>query len=236
MYLLIRKKQFYLILLLVVSILLFSIIRQGQDATEALSLPTAEKIIFIDPGHGGFDPGRVGLQGAHEKEINLAIAKTLQSYLETSGAKVYMTRVEDNGLYSQTDKNKKRTDMKNRKDLVNGSDADIMVSIHQNYFPQKSCKGGQVFYHTGSDEGERLAKLIQHEFVTFLDPNNKRKAKANDDYYVLRETKIPAVIVECGFLSNPGEEALLNTEEYQQKVAWSIYVGVLKYFNDGVAQ
>ena len=122
--------------------------------------------------------------------------------------------------------------MRRRKELINASDGDILISIHQNSFSQSKYKGAQVFYHGHSEEGERLAKLIQIELKEFVDPTNRREAKANTDYYVLKTTEIPAVIVECGFISNPEEEANLNNETYQEKVAWAIYVGIVEYFKE----
>ncbi|WP_058486040.1 N-acetylmuramoyl-L-alanine amidase CwlD [Defluviitalea phaphyphila] len=196
------------------------------------ALPTAKRVIVIDPGHGGFDPGKLGTNGVHEKDINLAIALKLQSYLEQSGAYVIITRNTDEGLNEEGDTNKKSSDMRRRKELINSSEADILISIHQNSFTQSKYKGAQVFYHGHSKEGERLAKSIQNKFKEFVDATNKREAKANTDYYILRTTEIPAVIVECGFLSNPEEEANLNNEIYQEKVAWAIYAGIVDYFNN----
>lgn len=195
------------------------------------ALPTAKQVIVIDPGHGGFDPGRVGNSGAHEKDINLSIALKLQAYLEQSGAYVVVTRNTDEGLNEEGDGSKKRSDMRRRKELINASDGDILISIHQNSFSQSKYKGAQVFYHGHSQEGEQLAKCIQEQLREFVDPTNKREAKANTDYYVLKTTEIPAVIVECGFLSNAEEEVNLNNETYQEKVAWAIYVGIIEYFN-----
>lgn len=232
MFLVIRRVQFYLILVLVFVIVAAAVILDREEVVATMSLPTSEKVVFIDAGHGGRDPGREGNNGVHEKEINLAIALYLQSYLESSGAMVYMTRVTDEGLYSENDSNKKRADMRQRKEMVNSSDADILVSIHQNSFSQSQYHGGQVFYHGDSNEGMRLAELIQQQFNTFIDSSNERKAKANDNYFVLREISIPSVIVECGFISNPEEEGKLNTDYYQQKIAWGIYVALIEYFNN----
>lgn len=234
MYLIIGKKQFYLVLALVMMIVGTAIwlnIGGAQVAEAMAGLPGSDKIVFIDAGHGGRDPGRVGVHGADEKDINLAIALCLQSYLEANGTRVYMSRVTDDGLYTEADSNKKRADMRRRKELINSSDADLFLSIHQNSFSQTQYHGGQVFYHGKSPEGQRLAELIQEQFNTFVDDTNKRQAKSNDNYYVLRETNLPSVIVECGFISNYEEERKLNTELYQQKVAWGIYMGVVEYFS-----
>lgn len=209
--------------------------KYANSAVETFSLPTASKTIVIDPGHGGFDPGKVGITGVNEKEINLKIALKLRDYLEQSGAYVIMTRTEDVDLDGDDTKSWKKGDMVNRSEKVNNSDGDIMVSIHQNAFPQSNVRGGQVFYHKDSDDGENLAKYIQKSIKMHADTENKRVAKHNGDYYVLRTTKVPAVIVECGFLTNPEEERKLNTDDYQEKIAWAIYVGIVEYFQEEVA-
>ncbi len=190
-------------------------------------VPADRKVIIIDAGHGGWDPGKTGTAGENEKDINLKIALKLQQYLEQSGAVVLITRGDDTALGS-----KKKEDMKNRKEIVNESEGDILISIHQNAFPKPSAKGGQVFYHNGSEAGKRLAELIQAKLKEEVDPMNTRAAKANTDYYILKNTSIPSAIVECGFLSNMEEEQKLNTDEYQEKVAWAIYLGILDYFKD----
>ena len=151
----------------------------------------------------------------------------LQKYLEQSGAVVLVTRNTDEALDS-----KKKGDMLNRKNIIDESKADIMVSIHQNSFPQEKVKGAQVFYYGESNNGRQLAESIQKSLIDNLDKNNTRQAKSNTDYYILKKTEIPSAIVECGFLSNSGEEALLNDDEYQEKVAWSVYIGIIDYFNN----
>lgn len=229
---------FIALLVLLTLYCLYTYYHYGAEVVETSSLPTEQKVIFIDAGHGGFDPGMVGTQGEHEKNINLAIAKYLQGYLENSGAFVLMTRIIDEGLYNETDSNKKRADLNKRKQMINESKADIMVSIHQNSFTQPKYKGAQVFYHESSPNGKLLAEIIQNELKEFIDPENKRVEKANESYYMLKETSMPSIIVECGFLSNPEEEIKLNDELYQQKMAWGIYMGIVKYFNqlDGINQ
>lgn len=200
--------------------------QRGKGFVPAM-MPTMSKTIVIDAGHGGWDPGKKGTVGENEKIINLQIAQKLAVYLEQGGAVVYMTRNTDEALGK-----KKRADMKERETITNESEGDILISIHQNSFPTGSIKGAQVFYHKQSEEGQRLAKTIQTSLITFVDPENTRDIKANNDYYILRTTKIPAALVECGFLSNGGEEQLLNEEMYQEKVAWAIYMGIMEYFSE----
>lgn len=220
-------KNKLLIVILIIIIIISAYKAYLQKAIPTFSLPTAKKVILLDPGHGGFDPGKLGTNGENEKDINLKISEKLQAYLEQSGSFVIATRSEDKAL-----SDKKNQDLKERKNLANNSEADIMVSIHQNSFPKAKAKGAQVFYYNASKEGKYLAQCIQDKIKEVADPSNNRLIKPNTDYYVLRTTKIPSVIVECGFLSNLEEEQKLNTEEYQEKIAWSIYLGIVEYFEN----
>lgn len=188
-------------------------------------------IVVIDSGHGGNDPGKVGVDGSLEKDINLAVAKKVKAYLELSDVEVVMTREEDVGLYSEGDSQKKMADMKNRCKLINESDADLVVSIHQNSYHEEYVSGGQVFYYKDSEKGKQLAEILQKRFTYVLGDENRRLAKANGNYYLLLHVKSPIVIVECGFLSNWKEAALLNDESYQDRLAWTIHMGILEYLN-----
>jgi N-acetylmuramoyl-L-alanine amidase len=190
-----------------------------------------EICIVIDPGHGGRDPGKVGINGALEKDINLAIALRLKDLLEQNDIHVIMTRTEDVGLYSESDSNKKRVDLNNRIKIINSSNAAFAISIHQNSFSQESVKGAQVFYHTQSEEGNILAVTLQEQLKETIKDGNHRKAKSNTSYYMLKHTTCPLVIVECGYLSNRAEAALLVEEEYQEKMAWAIHLGIMKHLN-----
>ena len=190
---------------------------------------TPKHIVVIDPGHGGRDPGKVGVNGALEKEINLAISLKIKSYLEQSDIEVILTRETDMGLYSESDSNKKRADLNNRARIIRESGADVVVSIHQNSFNQAQYQGAQVFYYSNSDEGKKLAEYIQNEIVRYAKPKTARTPKANDSYFILEKTPCPAVIVECGFLSNWEEAERLITEEYQDKLAWSISMGIKQF-------
>lgn len=192
------------------------------------------RVIIIDAGHGGIDGGAVGKNGVVEKNINLAIANMLKGYIETGGDTCIMIREVDEGLYSQqgTIRSKKYEDLKNRKQIIKDNDADILISIHLNSFPQSQYYGAQVFYNKGDEEGGKLAKLVQEELLKILDRGNKRVEKSSDMYYILKENSIPSILVECGFLSNPEEERLLQDMEYQNKISWSIYSGMEKYFHE----
>ena len=188
-----------------------------------------QKIIVLDAGHGGFDSGKVGVNGSLEKELNLQIAEKCKKYLEQSGYKVVMTREDDNGLYDVSSKNKKREDMNARVNIMNTSDAMLAVSIHQNSYTGAACSGAQVFYYNGSEAGKQLAGYIQDSIIVRVQPQNTRQIKANSDYFILKHTKVPTAIVECGFLSNADEERKLCDDTYQEKLAWAITMGIVQY-------
>ena len=195
-------------------------------------LTVDENCIVIDAGHGGDDPGKIGINGTLEKDINLNIAHKLKILLESQGYKVIMTRETGDGLYQPGTKNMKVEDMHNRCEIITKAMPVFTVSIHQNSYPEEYVKGAQVFYYGQSKEGEALAKKIQNSLVACLDPENHRVEKANESYYLLKKTPTPTVIVECGFLSNSEEAKLLNTEEYQDKVAWAVMMGIMQYLNE----
>lgn len=190
------------------------------------------KVIIIDPGHGGIDGGAVGKSGAVESHINLSIAQELRKLLEESGAYVIMTRERDVGLYTEegTVRKKKNEDLQNRKRIQEESNADIFISIHLNSFQQSRYFGAQTFYPPDCEESRLLALSIQQELIRVIKNGNNRIAKQKNDVFLLKDCKIPTVLVECGFLSNPQEEKLLQKPRYQKKIAWSIYIGILNYF------
>lgn len=191
-----------------------------------------KRVVLIDAGHGGVDPGKVVTHRGKEiceKDINLLIASKLASLLSERGYTVYMTRDTDGGLYAEADKNKKKTDMVKRVQKASEVDADVMISIHANSFKSGEASGAQVFYYKGSNEGEILAMNIQ-DSLRDMDSSNARVHKPNDTYYLLKKTKCPSVIVECGFLTCDTEAELLLSDEYQSKLAITIGDGIDKYF------
>lgn len=187
--------------------------------------------IVLDAGHGGDDPGKIGINGSREKHINLAITQKLKYYLEANDIKVVLTREGDAGLYDADAENKKVQDMKRRIEIMEAACPLAVISIHQNSYPEEYVKGAQVFYHKDSKDGEQLASLLQESLRERLEPENHRRIKANDSYYLLKKTKIPTVIVECGFLSNSYEASLLSDPDYQDRVAWAIHMGIIRYIN-----
>lgn len=233
-----KKYKHIFLLFMFCLVLLFAKSKAGERLVTAFSDKENETgaIIVIDAGHGGADPGKVGENGALEKDINLSIAGKLRDRLEQKGFRVVMTRENDDGLYSEDARNKKREDMEARVRIISEADPDFVVSIHQNSFPDASCEGAQLFYYKDSEESKRLAETLQNKFPEVLQDGNTRKAKANSDYYLLRKTACPVVIAECGFLSNAAEEALLVSDAYQEKVAEALYLGILQYRSETTGQ
>ena len=188
--------------------------------------------VVIDAGHGGIDPGVVGLSGQKESDLNLRVAVYLKDCFESAGINVIMTRETETGLYDPDTKEteKKSQDMRRRGEIIKQSEADLMISIHMNSVSDKRCYGSQVFFQKGSKS--TLAEYIQESIVKYVDKENKRVALAGD-YFVLKAGPMPSVIVECGFLSNANDEKKLMQESYQKEMAWAIYNGVMKYWADG---
>ena len=191
-------------------------------------------IVCVDPGHGGTDPGKVGINGQLEKDINLAIAKKLKTYLEASDVTVVLTRDKDMGLYSSGDAHKKMADMRKRCQLIEEVKPDLVISIHQNSYHEEAIRGGQVFYYKTSVRGKKLAQILQERFDYVLGDANKRQAKADDNYYLLLHVKEPIIIAECGFLSNWEEAEKLETKEYQDRLAWTLHMGIMEYLNQEI--
>ena len=216
-----------------VSIILcaFVLARKGAVLVQSHQAGNVPPCIVIDAGHGGSDPGKIGVNDCLEKDINLAIALKLKEIFEKNGIKVVMTRESDAGLYSEDATNKKAEDMQNRCKLIDESNALFTISIHQNSYTTSNIKGAQVFYYGQSQKGKELAEQLQSALIEQVSPQNHRAAKANESYYLLRKTSTPTVIVECGFLSNPEEAELLLQEDYQNKLTAAIYSGVSAYLN-----
>ncbi len=189
-----------------------------------------EKVIVIDVGHGGSDPGKISTEGIQEKDVNLEIAKYLKDYLIAQDFTVYLTRESDCGLYDEGASNKKTSDMKNRIQFFKDKNATYIVSIHQNSYPDSIQHGAQTFYYFSSEESMSLAENIQSSLLK-LDNTNTRSIKSSDSYYLLKHSSVPAVIVECGFLSNPEETAKLTDPNYQKQLAYAISIGICSYDN-----
>ena len=213
------------------------VVRGGIKTASSRHVETASErpyrpCVVIDAGHGGTDPGKVGVDGSLEKDINLKIARKLQKFLVMADVDVVLTRESDAGLYDESVPNKKVQDMKNRVSIIEEKEPDLTVCIHQNSYHEEYVHGAQVFYYAGSEESKELAQRIQQVMTIDLDSDNTRQAKANDSYYLLKKTSSPIVIVECGFLSNYEEAQKLSSDIYQEKAAWAIHLAILQHLND----
>jgi len=228
---------FSIIALLLVIVSIFEIENVSEDVMKYM--PVTNKTIILDAGHGGIDPGALTKdKNTAEKDVNLIITLKIKELLEASGALVILTREEDVSLYEEsgdkTIRQKYNENLKNRKKIIQESNADMFVSIHLNAFEQSKYYGAQTFYPKGKEDSAGLSKYIQGELKRVVDKTNNREVKARDDIYLLKENEIPSVLIECGFLSNEKEAKLLVDEKYQEKLAWSIYVGIQKYFSSNM--
>lgn len=188
-----------------------------------------QECIIIDPGHGGADPGKVGINGALEKDINLQMAYILKEQLEAEGFYVILTRTSDEIPGNENGDITKVQDLQNRIRLIAEEDPLLVISIHQNSYPQESVCGAQVFYYETSEEARQLAECIQRQLILAADDGNHRQAKGNTSYFLLKKTPVTTVIVECGFLSNWQEATLLLQEDYQRLMTGAIVDGILEY-------
>ena len=184
--------------------------------------------IVLDAGHGGRDGGSVGVNGTIEKEINLKYTLALKEKLVSAGYRVELTRKTDDGLYLESAKNKKMSDLNARMEIIKRANPNLVISIHMNSFSSQSAHGASTYYRSGDESGQIVSDLIQQSLNTYLGaPSTKGKV---GDYYILNESYYTAVLIECGFLSNPEEERLLNTDEYLEKFVDAVYNAILLYF------
>lgn len=221
------KKKIELVILISLIAGLAVLNRNLEEQVSSDKITVRKNTVVLDAGHGGGDPGKVGVGDVVEKEINLQIAKKVKKLLEKKKIKVIMTREEDAMLAGEESTGTKVADMKERVRIINEEAPQIAVSIHQNSYQDAVVHGAQVFYYSGSSEGENAAKIMQNALL-LVDEDNTRQAKANDTYYLLKRTDVPTIIVECGFLSNAEDAKNLCSEEYQDKVAEAICGGILK--------
>ena len=198
--------------------------RMKEETRETFKLSNEMQVI-LDAGHGGIDVGKTGVNGEKEKDINLEISKKIKKFLSDSNVTVKMTREGDERLADS-----QREDLKARTDIMNGG-ALLAVSIHQNSYRDPAVSGAQVFYYTDSEEGRTAAGMIQAE-LNALAPDNEKEIRANDSYYILKNIRIPTVIVECGFLSSYTEAEKLADDEYQNRIAEAVSEGILQYITD----
>lgn len=228
---------FSILFLIILSAMLYFTFMANSSADGVMTKPVLKQTVIIDAGHGGDDGGAIGIDGTVEKDINLDIALKLEKLLKFYGFDVIMTRTEDimtcdDGLDSL--RKRKVSDIHNRFDVLEKNPDAVFISIHQNKFEDNSQHGTQVFYSGNNDESKLLAELIQNSIVSVLQPDNSRVVKkSGSGIYLLYHAKLPAVLVECGFISNPAEVKKLNDENYRMKIAILIADGLIKYLMNG---
>lgn len=225
-------KKYVMEMTMAVLLLISVFFLSKEAAVVANETAGKEKVIVIDAGHGGADPGMVGIGGLEEKGINLAVSMKLKESLEDQGFTVVMTRTEDQGLYQEGARNKKVQDMQNRIEIMEKANPLLAVSVHQNSYTEESVKGPQVFYYESSAEGQKLAVSIQNALNAELSVERPRKEKGNTSYFLLKKSPCVLNIVECGFLTNEKEAELLQTEEYQQKIVEAVTKGIVQYVRE----
>ena len=213
------KNELFFLLIFFISLYTIAIVR-------ANNLPLLGKVIYLDPGHGGKDPGAVW-DNIYESDINLEISLQIQEELEKNGAIVYLTRYGDYDLSANYAELRKRSDLSRRANIINRSQADVYLSIHLNSDISTTWKGAQVFYNTINEKNEILAKIMQEQLKKDL--NSNREYKKLNDHYLYNRVKIPGVLIEVGFISNPNERYLLRQENYQKKVAVTIKNGLVSF-------
>ncbi|NQS75390.1 MAG: cell wall hydrolase [Peptococcaceae bacterium] len=232
----VRIKKRILVAIIVLIILSLWLVREQNDKAEkgvvtAMSPVLASRVIVVDPGHGGVEPGVIGKTGVQEKEINLAVSKLLVDNLAQAGAMVLMTRDTDMDL-SDPDTiglaAKKKEDLERRVAIANNNMADLYINIHVNSFPDARRSGARVYYQPGAEQGEKAGRHIQSELAHVLKGTDSHPVGV--DYYTTRNTSMAAVVVDVGYISNDTEEKLLRDPAYQGKLAWAIYAGTVKYF------
>ncbi len=185
--------------------------------------------IVLDAGHGGIDGGVSGVRsGIKESELNLKVVKKLEKYLIDAGMLVYLTRNSDAGLYGVANSSLKRKDMENRKKIIEKVKPNLVISIHMNNYSLSTRRGAQVFYNNDNENSKILAESVQECFNS-MEEATRKCSPLKGDYYIIKCTKYPSIIAECGFLSNPEEEALLLTDKYQESLAYTIFKGVSSY-------
>ena len=210
--------------------------QEAENRGESGNSGDTQTVVVLDAGHGGSDPGKIGVSGTKEKDINRSITCKTKALLEKNGITVILTRETDQGLSDASAKNKKLSDLEERCRIINESGAAFAVSIHQNSYSDPSVRGSQVFYYKSSAEGKKLAEALQTVFNDTISREKNRRIKENTSYYLLIHVKCPIVIAECGFLSNPDEEQKLSDEAYQDQVAEALAKGILEYLGEAAGE
>lgn len=216
-------KKIYSLFLFIIFACTFSLVEAKNSNLELLG-----KVIYLDAGHGGPDPGTI-YKDIYEKDINLELCEKLQEILEESGAIVYQTRYGDYDLSNNNTNTRKKSDLNNRVKIINESGADIYISIHLNSIVSSTWSGAQVFYDDVNDKNKIFADIMQQQLKKDLKTN--RGVKEIKNILLNRKVKVPGILIEAGFLSNPNDRYKLRQDDYQKKIATSIKNGIVKYFN-----
>lgn len=236
MILLNRKRLLFILGAICLSLVVPISVITYEKSVETVALPTTNRVIILDAGHGNPDGGATSSNGVSESSINLQITLKVKKLLEDVGSKVILTRSDENGIYESsatTIRQQKVSDLKKRVEIGNSSNADIFVSIHLNKIPQTQYYGWQTFYKKGNDNSQVLAKSIQSKLNESIQRENHRESLPLSNVYIVENVHVPISVVECGFLSNPEEEKLLQDDEYQNKLAIGIFLGIVEYFGIG---
>ena len=234
----IKRIVFAVFGLALVGICVININKKSSDVFEYM--PVTNKTIILDAGHGGIDPGTMSNdESIQEKDLNLHITLKLKKLLESSGAMVFLTREEDVSLYEESEgktiREKYNENLRNRKAMIEDIEADMFISVHMNALQgvknAEKYYGAQTFYPSQDEKSKLIANLVQAEMKRVVDNTNNREIKPSEDIYLLKENEIPSILVECGFLSNEKEAHMLTEDEYQNKIAWGMYVAIQQYFS-----
>ncbi len=227
-----KKRSLIVIAVLLITALTFALCFGALSSHPVGSADVTVAKIVLDAGHGGIDGGVVGVRtGVRESELNLKVVKKLERYLVDAGMATVLTRSTDAGLYGVAGGNLKRRDMEKRRDIINGASPTLVVSVHMNKYSLSTRRGAQVFYKPGDDNAETLASCVQKSFND-MEEAVRECSPLTGDYYILNCSDYPSIIAECGFLSNPEDEALLVTDEYQDAVAYAIFKGIVNYLSE----
>ncbi len=226
-----KRKNIIIVTVLIITALTFILCFGALSKTTTGEASSSKIKVVLDAGHGGIDNGVSGIKtGVKESELNLKVVKKIEDYLIDAGINVVLTRNSEAGLYGVASSSLKKKDMQKRKQIILEAKPDLVVSVHMNKYGASSRRGAQVFYKSGDEKGKLLADNIQTSFNQMEEAVRECTA-LKGDYYILNCTEYPSVITECGFLSNPEDEALLITEEYQEAIAYSIFKGIIGYLS-----
>ena len=220
------------VLALSVSLTVAAFGNAGGYISASASEHTGKRTVIIDAGHGGEDCGAIGVSGVYEKDLNFEISQKLGTYLSGAGYTVILTRTDDRLLYTEDENIKgmrKIYDLKNRVAIANATEGGILISIHMNSYGAASASGLQVYYSENTEGGIELAREIQKEVKERVQPSNKRAIKSGENIYILKNASVDAVLIECGFISNPEECKKLSEKEYQKELCFAILCGIINY-------